>query len=777
MKKITIISLLIGCMAMGTMTTSCEDMLSPDSERHSYVVAQDTLYSYWGIIKSLQNVAERYVVLGECRGDLVSGTSYVSDTIDNILKFKMNEATDGSCRFLKASDYYHIINSCNVYLAKCDTLRRTGTLQPYILKEAAQVEAIRAWTYLQLVQVYGRVPFYTEPLITTDDISAFMANHPTVDMNNIASLLAPGLEKARNIEGEYGLPQYENYQNVCHSTKVMIPINVILGDLYLTSGNYEDAARCYFAYLSNFGDMGNTTPGGSLPIAYCYGDKSEGEERPTYRFTGTAPWVQTGAVSATQEAVTAIPSSTNKLWGSVLRGVNALFGYDSEISVRTENTNDTTTNTSASIILTPKYDVKQLAASQAYFDLCKAQNFELYIAATASAAASKDTVTIDPEIGDARQYWVRDVSQTYSNGLRNTEKFITKQNPNGSFSTVAHMIYRKSMIWLRFAEALNRAGYPSYAFAILKNGLCNNENWYPEAEPRINAKNEFIVDYTVKDSAWVFFSVKKDETVTPARLDSILYPGNVVVQGKPKEVVLRKFIYDMAQDGLLDSAKDSLADLNRYLEQQVADGLMTQEEVDAGIKLYVPKTFMNYPDSGCSQALYYLNRREVEKKPSFLNFKYTSLNGNASSETFFYRTSLTDRAGIVRYSQSLTSDDRITYGIHSHGCGMLRYNDRSSSYNYVDKVKEFADSLYNTTLTIDDIYNGAYDDIVQKCVEDLIIDEAALELAFEGTRFFDLLRVANRRGDIKYITDKIKKRDPSINLTSWDDLFFPLPQK
>ena len=122
MKKITIISLLIGCMAMGTMTTSCEDMLSPDSERHSYVVAQDTLYSYWGIIKSLQNVAERYVVLGECRGDLVSGTSYVSDTIDNILKFKMNEATDGSCRFLKASDYYHIINSCNVYLAKCDTL-------------------------------------------------------------------------------------------------------------------------------------------------------------------------------------------------------------------------------------------------------------------------------------------------------------------------------------------------------------------------------------------------------------------------------------------------------------------------------------------------------------------------------------------------------------------------------------------------------------------------------------------------------------------------------
>ena len=32
--------------------------------------------------------------------------------------------------------------------------------------------------------------------------------------------------------------------------------------------------------------------------------------------------------------------------------------------------------------------------------------------------------------------------------------------------------YRRSMVYLRYAEALNRAGLPQSAFAILKYGLC-----------------------------------------------------------------------------------------------------------------------------------------------------------------------------------------------------------------------------------------------------------------------------------------------------------------
>ena len=218
MKKTASISLLIGCMLFGTVVTSCEDMLSPDSSRHSYEVAGDTLYSYWGIVKSLQNVAERYIVLGECRGELVSGTGYVSDSITALLNFDMSQATDGSCRFLRASDYYHIINSCNAYLAQCDTLRTTGTLQPYMLKEAAQVAAIRAWVYLQLVQVYGEVPFYTKPLLTTDEINdsifACIGGNPTTGIQISKMLRTDNISRSNPAMDSYFQAIYDN--SVCY---------------------------------------------------------------------------------------------------------------------------------------------------------------------------------------------------------------------------------------------------------------------------------------------------------------------------------------------------------------------------------------------------------------------------------------------------------------------------------------------------------------------------------------------------------------------------------
>lgn len=45
-------------------------------------------------------------------------------------------------------------------------------------------------------------------------------------------------------------------------------------------------------------------------------------------------------------------------------------------------------------------------------------------------------------------------------------------------------------------------------------------------------------------------------------------------------------------------------------------------------------------------------------------------------------------------------------------------------------------------------------------VEDLIINESALELAFEGNRFHDLMRIALRRNDNAYLADKVAGKHP-----------------
>ncbi len=755
MKRKSIIALILSCMGLGAITTSCEDMLSPDSDRHSYTVAQDTLYSYWGILRSLQNVGERYVILGECRGDLVSGTTYLSDSISSILNFDMDIAQDGSNRYLQASDYYHIVNSCNAYMANCDTLRKTGTLKPYMLKEYAQVSAIRAWVYLQLVQVYGEVPFYTKTLLTTDAINNFMNDpeHQTATVDNLADLLAPELEQMYEVEQQYGFPQYDEYgrtDKVCHSEKCMIPISLILGDLYLAKGDAascEKAAQCYYNFISPKNEQ---RAGGPLPRDYySYGYMGEGMDKPNYTHTGT-PWTEKGAWSKNTEAITAIPSSSNKLWGTVLRGVNELFGFASEIHVSGEGD----TIKSAGVTLTPQYDVKQLRASDGYYAQCKAVPFEYYIAADQSAVESSDNVlTVDTAVGDARRSWVQEYRQNYGNGVSNKEYFVTKQNPNGAFTTVYPMIYRKSMVWLRFAEALNRAGYPGYAFAILKNGLCNNDNWLPDTEEH----------YAIKDT--LYTSIVCNVTWEDGTTEEVMYEPEMEI----------------------NHLADLEASAEQYIQKLADEKGVNAEGISALAHSYEPASYMNYPDPNLANNVIcdYISREERVKSVGvdFLNLKTQSLFSSSTSSPVLYKISNTASDPKTFSYNTPTTGTYITTGIHYHGAGMLKFDEKRSLYNYVNKIAEVAQKNYGKTLTKEDIYDEANLSIVQDCIEDLIVDEEAMELAFEGTRFFDLMRVAHRRGDASYLAERVSKRNGEKDfalygkLMSTQNWYFPLPQR
>ena len=749
MKKKILIYGLIACMGFGAV--SCEDMLSPDSERHSYTVAQDTMYSYWGIVRSMQNIAARDVLLGELRGELVRGTAYLSDSIENILNYDMANATDGSCRYLKAADYYHVVNSCNAYLALYDSVRTTGTLVPYMKKEAAQVSAIRAWTYLQLVQVYGEVPFYTKPLLTSNAINDFAKHPQKITIDDLADKFGGELEEAARIEAEYGFPQYNNYgqtSTVAHSSKLMIPINILLGDLYLAKGDKASctkAAQYYYNYLSGNKNRTQITPGGVIPAGYAFlgwrGDGETSTRYATFGFSGTGgatPRTERGEQSRTQEAITAIASSTNKLWGTVLRGVNEIYGYDARISVYTSGS-DSSSSTSASVSLYPQYDKKQIINSQAYTDLAMAQKFEEYHGSS-DAAQSTWILTVDPNVGDARQYWLQESYQIYSNGTRGPERFITKQNPGGSFTTTFPMIYRKSQVWLRFAEALCNAGYPGYAFAILKDGLCNATGWLPE---------EGTKSYEVLE--WKY-----------------LYRGensNVIEKETKQEVV--------------DYLTELAANIDFETEEERADSLSKLlAKIDSTGTKFAP-----WPDpKNSSLVVNYIPYDENVNKPDFLDFSITVFQGNNSGQVVLRRDGENDNSAFPTL-ENATYNGRLTNGIHSRGTGNLMKGDRSkSAFNYVDMVAQKAKENYGKeTFTKEEIYAPENKELVQKCVEDLIVDEEALELAFEGCRFFDLLRVAHRRMGTEpdYLAKKLAKRNPELGTKLLDpkNWYFPLPNE
>ncbi|MDO5490107.1 MAG: RagB/SusD family nutrient uptake outer membrane protein [Bacteroidaceae bacterium] len=643
---------------------SIENDTINDSERDQYEVAQDTLYSYWNILKSLQNVAERYVILGECRGDLVSSTDYVSDTIAAIVNFGQNGTAakykDGACKYLKASDYYHIINSCNPYIAHCDTFLTTGTNQKYMIKEYAQVQAIRAWTYMQLVQVYGEVPFCTKPLLNTEEMDELWeSNYPTANAGNLVDLLAPELINIESVEKIYGFPQYNNYGRtsaVCHSSLCMFPVSVVLGDLYLMEGSASSCAKAaqhYYNYL-------NTENGGPLlPSTYCTGNLTEHNPLPIYSHNGPIPYTSKGKVSASNEAITCIPSSTISLWGTVLTDINRLFGFGAEINVSPYETGDkedgqsVATETSVKLI---RIDTPELVASAGYNTLCNKQNYEIYIVDNVNP--NQTILKIMDGVGDARQYWNNPYSESDEIDKLKSTRYVTKQNPGTNFTTVYPMVYRKTGVWLRFAEAINRAGYPSYAFAVLKNGLCYNDNWYPDIDK----------DYAVD---------------------------------------------------------------------------------------------MNYTNDSCTQICYYLDKREVIKSKGidYMNFMTRYFRSSNKSVMYDIKKELySECISHVSYPINPTENNYITTGVHARGGGRLKYDDRNGCYNYVAQVCNKIKENTGLEITKDDIYSGNYDAEVQDAVEDLIIDECALELAFEGSRFFDLMRVARRRGN-DYLARRVAKRN------------------
>ena len=102
-----------------------------------------------------------------------------------------------------------------------------------------------------------------------------------------------------------------------------------------------------------------------------------------------------------------------------------------------------------------------------------------------------------------------------------------------------------------------------------------------------------------------------------------------------------------------------------------------------------------------------------------------------------------ERVGSLIDFDDETFPESVTQGIHSRGCGNAE-----------------CDKLYCLPEPAEEL--ASYEDTVQfriPLVEEMIIEEKALEQAFEGKRYYDLMRIALRRGDNSFLAAPIAKRN------------------
>ena len=457
------------------LITSCADFFEQESDQIIYAdkdhltSASDSIYSVTGILNKLQVLADRTVLLGEVRGDLTTITNVASSDLRDMALFQIGDDN----QYNVPRDYYAVINNCNYFIAHVDTALKNNRNEYVFMKEYAAVKAIRAWTYLQLVLNYNRVPFVTEPILTKQEAEK---SYPTYDLAAVCDyFIADLLPLAERYGREY--PGYGTIRGN-DSRFLWFPINIVLGDLYLwqasVTGNteqYRQAALRYYQYISERNGQNSTYPVGLNLYTWKPGDTS---------WMTVTTWGTLGvneSYMANGELITMIPCDSTRSEGNYSELRN-LFNSTDENDYKYS--------------LTPSTRMEEISADQ--WHCCVGTNATSVIYAPKNLSLHR--------AGDLRlvSFWGEGYTHDKTTGERIETQTIRKYNTRN-----VH-IYRRMMVYLRMAEALNMAGYPRMAFQILSKGLNNN----------------VIVDdvcpyYSKSDSTWLRrfdFPVSRYDTLT-----------------------------------------------------------------------------------------------------------------------------------------------------------------------------------------------------------------------------------------------------------------------
>lgn len=562
--------------------TSCEDFFEQDS---SYVVfeednllnnAADTIYSVVGVLNKLQAIADRTILLGEVRGDLVDVTDATHADLRKVAAFDIDEDN----KYNSPRDYYAIINNCNYFIANVDTSIINNRNEKIFLREYVAIKGFRAWTYLQLALNYGSVPFIDKPVLSKEESEK---GYPRKGIREICDYFINDLTPLADEK----LPSYGSIRGL-DSRLFYFPIYLLLGELNLWAGNYEQAALNYYKYISTRNGMNSAYAIGTASAEWV--DKEwEGIMMGSFGFS-------TENYSAQGELITMIPGDSIPS-----------EGYYSEL----RNLFNSSADNEYKVSLVPSVAMQNISAAQryCYIDITpQGERDTLYAPAN---VPGWDDMAVKPN-GDLRLFSTWEVDDRFTN--KNGE-LIDYQTISKHASRNIH-IYRRTMLYLRMAEALNRAGYPMFAYKILSSGVNNT---------------------VIEDEVMPFYTQPADTAF------------------------LRQFDFPE----------------NRY-------GLVVPIQTGAAI-----------------------------------------------------------------------GENVNTMGIHSRGSGWSDAN----IYYQVDTAKTVEEQILQ--------------------VEDMIVTEGALEFAFEGTRFYDLMRVALRRSDNDYLAGRIAVRsgteDAALRTRLQDNTSWYLP--
>ena len=471
MKKIRGKTFYITLFTLLFTLNSCSDMLSTDNDSMvsdpGMNSKTDSVFYALGIAQAMQQVADQYFYIGELRGELV--TVDEANT-DKNLKELANYSASQENAYDSSYVFYKVINNCNYYLAHRDSTLKTGSTN-VVIDEYIAVAAWRAWAYLQLARIYCgnadglTIPFFTEPLTSISQIEGKAAD-PGCQMNlsQIVDALAPELEQfleryPNTKVPDFGAPVYGigttnwGQSRYISMSRIFIPVQVVLGDMYLETAQYDKAAQKYADYLCKY----RVTSGGCF--SYRMRDYfTEPEDcSPIFNLFYDNYVTAFANAASPGDVLTYIPMAVSSQNGKTT-SIPLSFGYD-YYSINHSST-------------CPRVDNIQIKPSGAFYALTDSSDYYYY---PKSYNGQMENTSYPTEVkkykgGDGRAsvtslYNDADMAILYRNPADTSRVYVSK------VKTANVYLYRASTVYLHLAEALNAMGYTDAAFAILKNGI------------------------------------------------------------------------------------------------------------------------------------------------------------------------------------------------------------------------------------------------------------------------------------------------------------------
>ena len=460
MKTKYLIFTLLLLLGAGAATTSCEDMFTAENSLvETDFTPKDSIFQLMGIVRNMQKVVDKSIIIGEVRADLVDINDHTTQALQQLSDNLVSEDNE----YNDPTDFYAVVNSCNLYLAYVDSLQKNKGVQKY-RNEIIAVKSFRAWAYLELAKIYGEVPFLLRPIVTSSEgEEAILDKANRKSLEEICDVLISdpieGLDQYKYLDLNNEL--MPNWNADRRIRNAFIPFRLMLAELYLYRGTFRHSAEdCKQAAILYHDFL--TFRYEERPLGMSRDEWNQPSTRPTRSYSNNFRYVPASELVS-------IPMDTVSYYG-LTTDIRSVFN--------SQYSNNYYAN------VNPSKRMRERSQEQLCYEYVYNSATDFYT--ELKSRDINDYADIDGKeenMGDLRYLsncntlgGLADESHAEYSATR---QWITKYT-DGSTSLLGNRsdvrtnyvrLYRLSTVYLHMAEALNYAGFPETAFAVLKYGI------------------------------------------------------------------------------------------------------------------------------------------------------------------------------------------------------------------------------------------------------------------------------------------------------------------